>query len=85
MLKDVLKEIRNSDYISKQNMAIKLNKSESLIDEAFFQLDRMGYIKEDVMVDCEIDCGTCPYSNSCSESPVKSYTITEKGEKLLSK
>ena len=86
MLKDVLREIKNSDYISKNNIAIKLNKSESLIEEAFFQLDRMGYINEDEgMSTCDLPCGNCPYSGPCSTVPVKSFKITEKGEKLLKK
>lgn len=85
MLKDVLKEIKNSNYISKKNIATKLNTSESLIEDVFFQLDRMGFIEEDVMANCDMGCTTCPYSNSCNESPIKSYVITGKGEKLLNK
>lgn len=86
MLKDVLREIKNSDYISKNNIAVKLNKSESLIEEAFFQLDRMGYIDEDEgMSTCDLPCSNCPYSGSCSTVPIKSFKITDKGEKLLNK
>lgn len=86
MLKDVLKEINDSDYISKTNIAIKLNKSESLVEDAFFQLKRMGYIKEESSIsNCNFKCGNCPYSTSCHNIPIKSIKITEKGERLLQK
>lgn len=84
MLKDVLKEISDSDYISKTNIAAKLNKSEGLIEEAFSQLNRMGYIKEGKTINsCNLKCSNCPYSNSCNNIPIKSITVTEKGKKLL--
>lgn len=84
MLKDVLREINDSDYISKANIAIKLNKSEDLIEDAFFQLNRMGYIAEESSINsCNLKCGNCPYSNSCNNIPIKSIIITEKGERLL--
>ena len=84
MLKEVLREISNADYISKTSIASKLNKSEDLIEDAFFQLDRMGYIKEqDNINNCNLKCGNCPYSNSCNKAPIKSIIITEKGERLL--
>lgn len=86
MLKDVLREINNSNYISKANIAIKLNKSEHLIEDAFFQLNRMGYIKREKTINsCNLKCSKCPYSNSCNNIPIKSITITEKGKKLLEK
>ena len=84
MLKEVLREINNSDYISKNNIAIKLNKSEDLIEDAFSQLIRMGYIEEDNSSNgCNLQCSSCPYANSCNTPLVKSITITKKGEKLL--
>lgn len=86
MLKEVLEEINNSDYISKANIAIKLNTSEGLIEDAFSQLIRMGYIEEDKGIsDCEISCGSCPYSTSCNKVYLNTIAITEKGKKLLKK
>lgn len=85
MLKNVLKEIKSSDYISKKNIATKLNSTESLVEDVFFQLERMAYIEEDVMANCDANCGGCPYATSCSDTPIKSYLITEKGEELLKK
>jgi len=86
LLKEVLKEINDSDYISKANIAIKLNKTEGLIEDAFSQLTRMGYIKEDDGTNnCNIPCGNCPYAKSCNKVHVNTITITEKGQKLLQK
>ncbi|NLV76564.1 MAG: hypothetical protein GX023_06225 [Tissierellia bacterium] len=84
MLKEVLKEIYNSNYISKSNIARNLNIPEELVEEAFTQLARMGYIREDNGInDCNISCSKCPYANHCNKISVNSVTITEKGEKLL--
>ena len=79
-------EINNSDYISKPNIALKLNKSEDLIDEAFSQLLRMEYIREDDNTNiCSAGCGSCPYARSCNKTPVNTIMVTEKGKKLLKK
>ncbi|NLJ77855.1 MAG: hypothetical protein GX329_00680 [Tissierellia bacterium] len=86
MLKDVLREINDSDYISKANIAIKLNRTEGLIEDAFSQLIRMGYIIEDKGVNnCNISCGNCPLARSCNKEFITSIAITEKGYKLLQK
>jgi len=84
LLKELLLEIKNSKYISKANIAIKLNKPVELIEDGFEQLIRMGYISEDGgLSNCSSACGSCPYANSCNKIPVKTMKITEKGEKLL--
>ena len=84
MLKEVLKEINDSDYISKNKIALKLNKSQDLIEDAFSQLIRMGYIKEDVNSNkCDFKCNGCAFSKLCNKLPVKSFIITDKGERLL--
>lgn len=86
MLKEVLREIKDSNYISKTNIAVKLNKSEDLIEDAFSQLLRMGYIKEDSNISsCNFKCKGCPFANSCNKFPIKSIMITEKGNQLLEK
>lgn len=86
MLKDVLKEINNSKYVSKAKMAVKLNKTEEVIEDVFSQLNRMGYIEEDQGVNnCTISCGNCPYARTCGKMPVNSIKITEKGLNLLRK
>ena len=84
MLKDILVEIKNSNYISKGNIASKLNKPIELIEDGFNQLIRMGYIKvNDNINNCNTLCGNCPYASSCNKIPVKTMKITQKGEKLL--
>lgn len=84
MLREVLKEIYNSNYISKSNIARNLNMPEELVEDAFTQLTRMGYIDEDDGIDdCNISCSKCPYANHCNKIPVNTVTITKKGEKLL--
>ncbi len=84
MLKEVLKEIYNSKYISKRKISHKLNMPEELVEEAFIQLARMGYIKENNEINnCNISCNKCPYANNCNKTPVNTITITEKGKKLL--
>lgn len=85
MLKEVLKEIDYADYISKSNIAIKLNKNEDLIEDAFSQLIRMGYIMEYHMNSCNSQCNGCAFANLCNKNPVKTVIITEKGKKLLNK
>lgn len=86
MLKEILDEIKNSDYISKSNISQSLNVSEDLIDEGFDQLIRMGYIREETSgSSCTIECSGCAYAKSCGHIPVKTVVITEKGERLLGK
>ncbi|MCF6466570.1 FeoC-like transcriptional regulator [Clostridium sp. Cult2] len=85
MLKEVLFEINNSNYISKSNIASKLNKNENLIEDAFSQLIRMGYIKENDRNSCNSQCTGCSFASLCNKNTVKTVIITEKGEKLLNK
>jgi hypothetical protein len=85
LLKEVLKKIYDSNYISKINIARSLDVPEELIEDAFSQLIRMGYIEEDNGIkDCSVGCGNCPYANHCNKVPVNTIIITKKGERLLS-
>ncbi len=86
MLKELLVEIKDSDYISRANISEKLEISEELVEEGFEQLIRMGYIKEDARgIKCDIGCDSCPYARSCDKVPIKTIMITEKGERWLAK
>ncbi len=86
MLKELLVEIKDADYISRSNISKKLKISEELVEDGFEQLTRMGYIKEDSSgINCDVGCSICPYSKSCNELPIKTIMITEKGERLLAK
>ena len=83
MLKDVLKEISRAKVFSISVIAKTLNITEALIEEAIEQLSRMGYITEDMgSPTCETKCSGCSVT-SCNTIPLKTLSITEKGNKLL--
>ncbi len=86
MLKEVLSQIKDSDYISKSKIAMNLNKSVDLIEDAFSQLIRMGYIRVNNIDNCNSNCSGCFLGNSCtSKFLTKSIIITDKGKQLLEK
>lgn len=86
MLKELLAEIKDADYISKSNISKKLKISEELVEDGFEQLTRMGYIKEESnSASCDVECSGCFYVKSCNQLPIKTFMITEKGERLLAK
>lgn len=83
MLKDILKEISIAKTFSIPVIAKNLNTSESLVKDAIDQLSRMGYIVEAMgSPTCETKCSGCTISN-CNTVPLKTLSITEKGQKLL--
>lgn len=85
MLKNVLKEIRNSRVLDISLIAQDLNITEALVEESISQLERMGYVVEDMgSYTCETKCSSCKVSN-CNATPLKTLSITDKGEKLLNK
>lgn len=85
MLKEVLKEIRDSKYVSKPGIAKKLNTTEDVIEQVFSELNRMGYIKEDDTKGCNMKCKGCSFASLCNRVPINTVIITEKGKKLLDK
>ncbi|NLX62391.1 MAG: hypothetical protein GXZ06_07845 [Tissierellia bacterium] len=85
MLKEVLKVIKDSKYISKANIAKELNTTEDVIEQVFSELNRMGYIKEDKTINCNMKCDGCSFSSLCNKVPINTIIITEKGKKLLGK
>lgn len=77
-------EIKNSNYISKTNIASKLKIDEKLVEDALYELSRMSYIKENNNINsCNLKCSGCSFAKSCNKFPIKTIIITEKGEKLL--
>lgn len=83
MIRDVLKEIKDSRVYSKVLIGKNLNISESMVEELTSQLIRMGYIKEEMgSPTCESKCSGCAVSN-CNLNPIKTLSITPKGERLL--
>lgn len=81
----MLKEIKNEEYISKSNIALKLDTTEDLIEQAFSQLARMEYIKEDNMSSCNLKCNSCSFASLCNRVPINTIIITKKGERLLNR
>ena len=83
MLKEVLKEISTSRILDISDIAKKLNITEGLVQELIDQLERMGYVSEDMgSHTCESKCSSCKVS-SCNTIPLKTLSITNKGEELL--
>ena len=84
MLKQLLLEIYKADYVSKANLAVKLDSPVPLVEEGFAELVRLGYLLEDASLNCQDrPCGRCPYASMCQKEPLKTWTITEKGRALL--
>ncbi len=84
MLKQLLIEINNADYVSMLNLAGKLDRPVSLVEEGFAELVRLGYLAEDTGSNCyDLPCGKCPYASLCQKEPLKTWTITKKGRALL--
>ncbi len=84
MLRELLKEINNADYVQKSTLAAKLDTAIPLVEGGFDELIRLGYLAENAGEDCmDLSCGRCPYASMCQKEPLKTWTITEKGKSLL--
>jgi len=83
MLKEVLKEIKEADFYSKQQIANNLGVSENVLVDMINTLVRMGYLNEDLgSPTCDTKCSGCSVS-SCNTIPIKMLSITEKGERKI--
>ena len=83
MLKGILKEIYSAEIFSKPNISKELNISEVMLESGVEQLVRMGYLAEDMgSPTCESKCSSCAFSR-CTTIPIRMFTITDKGKKLL--
>lgn len=86
MLKELLLEIREADYISKAALATKLGQPMSLVEDAFERLVHLGYLREEQgLQDCDLPCGKCPYASLCTQNPIKTMSLTEKGQRFLAR
>ena len=84
MLKELLMEIDNADFVSKAVLASRLNRPVPLVEQGFEELVRMGYLAEDAGQNCyDLPCGKCPYASMCQKEPLKTWSITTKGQNLL--
>ena len=84
MLKEILRIIDELGYISKSQLASRLNTTEDMIGMGLDQLIRMGFIVEEKEApSCSSSCGSCPYQKSCNKTFVKSFEISDKGDNFL--
>lgn len=84
MLKEIIKIISTSPYLSKREISEKFDFQESFLDQAFSDLLRMGYLEKEV---CDSSCNSCPVSHYCSKNntTIEYWKITEKGYSLIRK
>ena len=86
MLKETLKLIDDTNLYSDLYISETLNISKDMAKSLVEDLIRMGYLIEDVSSPtCETSCNRCPYARSCNSTPVKTFKISSKGERLLKK
>ncbi len=84
MLKEILNIIAQTNLYSDAFISKKMNISPAMANHMLEELIRMGYLIEDLgSPTCETSCGSCAYARSCNTTPVKTFTISSKGKKLL--
>lgn len=84
MLKDILDLINETNLYSNTFISKKLNITKEMANDMVENLIRMGYLIEDLgSPTCETTCGNCAYARTCNTTPVKTFTISSKGKKLL--
>ncbi|HBG09588.1 MAG: hypothetical protein ACOX46_00790 [Limnochordia bacterium] len=84
MLKELLVEISASNYISKTQLAAKLQRPVGLIADGIVQLVRLGYLAEGQgLEDCDAHCAKCPYASLCIGNAIHTLSITAAGERFL--
>lgn len=84
MLKDILNLINETSLYSDAYISKKLNIRKDVANDMVENLIRMGYLIEDLgSPSCETSCSKCAYARSCNTTPVKTFTISSKGRKLL--
>ena len=84
MLKEILYLINKTNIYSESFISQKLNISKDMAKALVEDLIRMGYLKEDLgSPTCDTPCSRCAYSRTCNSTPVKTFTISSKGEGLL--
>ncbi len=83
MLKEVLRIIYEKRMYSASYIAKELNISEDMANMAKGQLVDRGYLLEEEAATCSSGCGSCPMGKSCSQTPLLTYQITDKGKNIL--
>ncbi|MGO1468862.1 MAG: FeoC-like transcriptional regulator [Tissierella sp.] len=84
MLKEILNLINETNLYSDAFISKKLNIRKDMANDMVKSLIRMGYLIEDLgSPTCQTSCSKCAYARSCNTTPVKTFKISPKGEKLL--
>ena len=84
MLKETLYIIDKTNLYSESFISEKLNITKETAKSLVEDLIRMGYLLEEMgSPSCEVACNRCPYTKSCSSTPVKTFKISSKGKNLL--
>lgn len=84
MLEEILRYIEKTGVISKTQISRDLSMPLNLVELGFTELTRMGFLEKDQPQSCSPSlCGGCPFAKSCHKDLVSSYSITEKGQKLI--
>lgn len=86
MLKDLLSAVATGNYLFKPSLAEQLDQPVSMIEAGLDQLVRLGYLSEDSSAtseNCDLACGKCPYASMCQSLPIKTFSVTEKGQAFL--
>lgn len=84
LLKETLNLIDKTNLYSQSYISKELNISKDMANNLLEDLIRMGYLIEELgSPTCETSCNRCPYARSCNTTPVKTFKISSKGERLL--
>ncbi|MFA5536507.1 MAG: winged helix-turn-helix domain-containing protein [Bacillota bacterium] len=86
MLKDILRIINRDGLISRTILADELNLTQAVVDDGIDQLLRMGYLLEEKTGEnCSTFCTSCPFAKNCSKEIIKTFQISEKGKRYLTR
>lgn len=86
MLREILSMIYESRMYSKSRIASSLGIAEDMVENLVGELLSRNYLRED---ETSLTCGgkmcsSCPMAN-CSQTPVKTYSLTDKGLAYIEK
>jgi len=87
MIREVLRVMQDSPFLSKKEVADRVGVQESTLESVLSMLSSKGYLEiEEKNMDQPKGCIGCPMSRKCLTQITtgNTYFITERGEKLLS-
>jgi len=83
MLERILQLMATGQAQSLDDLARELDISIDLVSQMLADLERLGYLAS-VGAQCGSGCEHCPVSSGCagSSSPIKRWSLTEKGHRV---